>query len=62
MEEARGQWRRGFLIQCEVAGHQTKGAGPNKKLAKRNAAESVYFNFIQFEHLWGKLSTIEFFC
>ncbi|XP_025089402.1 double-stranded RNA-binding protein Staufen homolog isoform X2 [Pomacea canaliculata] len=33
--------KREFVVQVQVEEHVTTGAGPNKKLAKRNAAESM---------------------
>lgn len=40
--EERGQpRRREFIIEASVAGHSCTGVGPNKKVAKRNAAETL---------------------
>ncbi|XP_076456798.1 double-stranded RNA-binding protein Staufen homolog isoform X2 [Babylonia areolata] len=33
--------RREFVMQCQVEEHTSEGVGPNKKLAKRSAAESM---------------------
>lgn len=41
LEERGAPRRREFVIEASVNGHSTTGIGPNKKIAKRNAAEAL---------------------
>lgn len=41
LEERGAPRRREFVIQASVNGYSCNGVGPNKKLAKRNAAQSL---------------------
>lgn len=41
MDERGAPRRREFVIQAAVNGHACNGVGPNKKVAKRNAAEAL---------------------
>ncbi|XP_072402597.1 double-stranded RNA-binding protein Staufen homolog 2-like isoform X1 [Diabrotica undecimpunctata] len=41
LEERGAPRRREFVIEASVAGHSCTGVGPNKKVAKRNAAEAL---------------------
>lgn len=41
LEERGAPRRREFVIEASVNGHSCTGVGPNKKIAKRNAAEAL---------------------
>lgn len=41
VEERGAPRRREFVIEASVNGHISTGVGPNKKIAKRNAAEAL---------------------
>lgn len=41
LEERGAPRRREFVIEASVNGHSCTGVGPNKKVAKRNAAEAL---------------------
>lgn len=41
LEERGAPRRREFVIEASVNGHSCSGVGPNKKIAKRNAAEAL---------------------
>lgn len=41
LEERGAPRRREFVIQATVNGYSCNGIGPNKKLAKRNAAQAL---------------------
>lgn len=41
LEERGAPRRREFVIQASVNGYSCNGVGPNKKIAKRNAAQAL---------------------
>lgn len=41
LEERGASKKREFVIQASVKGYACKGGGPNKKIAKRNAAQAL---------------------
>jgi double-stranded RNA-binding protein Staufen len=41
LEERGAPRRREFVIEASANGHSCTGVGPNKKVAKRNAAEAL---------------------